>query len=113
MTNWRNMPGPGDPETWGPCTNHPNDPRTPDDTGRFEEVRERMTDERVADLKWYREALAEIEEDKVAKIRSLAGEGKYKEMAVAMRDAIREYLTPTENEVQEQIEMEDEPDDRV
>ena len=23
------MPGPGDPETWPPCANHPNDPRTP------------------------------------------------------------------------------------
>lgn len=24
-------PGPGDPETWGPCTGHPLDPRTDDD----------------------------------------------------------------------------------
>ena len=24
------LPGPGDMATWGPCTNHPNDPRTPD-----------------------------------------------------------------------------------
>ena len=24
------LPGPGDPETWGPPTGHPNDPRTPD-----------------------------------------------------------------------------------
>ena len=23
------MPGPGDEETWGPCTGHPMDPRTP------------------------------------------------------------------------------------
>jgi hypothetical protein len=30
--NERNMPGPGDPETWGPCVGHPNDPRTPDIT---------------------------------------------------------------------------------
>ena len=22
------LPGPGDPETWGPPTEHPNDPRT-------------------------------------------------------------------------------------
>ena len=25
------LPGPGDPETWGPPTGHPNDPRTPDE----------------------------------------------------------------------------------
>jgi hypothetical protein len=24
------MPGPGDPETWGPVTGHPNDPRVGD-----------------------------------------------------------------------------------
>ena len=24
-------PGPGDPETWGPCTGHPHDPRTNDE----------------------------------------------------------------------------------
>ena len=29
-TDWRDMPGPGDEETWPPCRNHPNDPRTPD-----------------------------------------------------------------------------------
>ncbi|MBW1673545.1 MAG: hypothetical protein JRJ45_07830, partial [Deltaproteobacteria bacterium] len=28
--NGFNMPGPGDEATWGPCTNHPNDPRTPE-----------------------------------------------------------------------------------
>lgn len=25
--NQNEMPGPGDPETWGPVTNQPNDPR--------------------------------------------------------------------------------------
>lgn len=25
-----NLPGPGDSDTWGACTGHPNDPRTPE-----------------------------------------------------------------------------------
>ena len=29
----RRMPGPGDPETWGPPTGHPNDPRTEEPYG--------------------------------------------------------------------------------
>lgn len=40
-----NCPGPGDPETWGPCTGHPMDPRTPepipDDECSAEELCER------------------------------------------------------------------------
>jgi hypothetical protein len=31
MKTWRNMPGPGDEATWGPCTGHPLDPRTPEE----------------------------------------------------------------------------------
>jgi len=41
----RNMPGPGDEETWPACTNHPLDPRTPeplpDDECDVEELCER------------------------------------------------------------------------
>ena len=29
--NESQMPGPGDEITWGPCTGHPLDPRTPPD----------------------------------------------------------------------------------
>ena len=31
-----NLPGYGDPATWPACTNHPQDPRTPEDDGREE-----------------------------------------------------------------------------
>ena len=30
MSNWRNLPGPGDPETWPACTGDPMDPRSPE-----------------------------------------------------------------------------------
>ena len=49
MTNIHNMPGPGDEITWPPCTGHPMDPRTPDESyleeARFEETLRRIHDE--------------------------------------------------------------------
>ncbi len=49
----KNLPGPGDPETWGPCTGHPMDPRTEDvrDTRLFEDTKEYITSKRFADLR--------------------------------------------------------------
>ena len=42
MKNFNHMPGPGDPETWGPCYGHPLDPRTPDPyEPSYEELRDR------------------------------------------------------------------------
>jgi hypothetical protein len=31
LSDYRNMPGPNDPECWPACTGHPMDPRTPDE----------------------------------------------------------------------------------
>ena len=57
----RNMPGPGDPETWGPCTGHPMDPRTPeslpDDECDVEELLERYVASDLAVM--FQAALAE------------------------------------------------------
>ena len=57
----RNMPGPGDPETWGPCTGHPGDPRTvdPTETPEFEEKQREMWEERMTDPGWISEAIGE------------------------------------------------------
>ena len=57
----RNMPGPGDPETWGPCTGHPGDPRTvdPTETPEFEEKQREMWEERMTDPVWISEAVGE------------------------------------------------------
>lgn len=37
MTDYARIPGPGDPETWGPYTGHPLDPRA-DDSAREKAV---------------------------------------------------------------------------
>jgi len=57
----RNMPGPGDVETWGPCTGHPGDPRTedPTETAEFEEKQREMWEERMTDPGWISEAVSE------------------------------------------------------
>ena len=50
----RNMPGPGDPETWGPCTGHPMDPRTPeslpDNECDVEELCEHYSERELAEM---------------------------------------------------------------
>jgi hypothetical protein len=43
--------GPGDPETWGPCTGDPNDPRSPD-AGDQEEWEEAQAQSEQAERKF-------------------------------------------------------------
>ena len=57
MNNWRNMPGPGDPETWPACTGHPMDPRTPAEVPFDERSREAQLEILVE--RFTREELAE------------------------------------------------------
>lgn len=115
-TDWRNMPGPGDPETWGPCTGHPNDPRTEDGTERFEETRDRMIQERMLKVDWFREALSEMDDEATGNLMKLVGANVCKDnadVANFINKIVSVYVEPNDWEVGEQIEMEDEPDDRV
>jgi len=44
--DFNHMPGPGDEATWGRCTNHPNDPRTPElipDPNELEDMVEKLS----------------------------------------------------------------------
>ena len=111
--DWRSMPGPGDPETWGPCQNHPNDPRTPDDTDRFESVRERMIESRMKKVDWFREALSEADDEQMLRIMAAVDSGIDKDLDKLIGKIVREYVEPNDWEVGEQIELEDEPDDRI
>ena len=55
-----NLPGPGDQETWGPCTGHPGDPRTEDRTESvaFEDTKQEMREKNMGGLA--AEALSEM-----------------------------------------------------
>ena len=52
---FNNMPGPGDPETWGPCAGHPLDPRTVhiEETAAYEEAKDSVYREKVSDIGGY------------------------------------------------------------
>lgn len=54
------LPGPGDAATWGPCLNHPMDPRTPE-PAEFDDL---TADEQRADLadplRWTRDELVDL-----------------------------------------------------
>ena len=54
MTDFRNLPGPGDPETWPACNGDPMDPRTPeslpDDECDVEELCERYGERELAEM---------------------------------------------------------------
>jgi hypothetical protein len=112
-TDWRNMPGPGDPETWGPCQNHPNDPRTPDDTERVERVTAEIIAKRMNDVGWFREALAEADDDQIKEIMDAVKMECDVGMDQMIAKIVRKYVEPNEWEVIEEIEAQDEPDDRV
>ena len=47
---YTNMPGPGDEETWGPCTGHPGDPRTEDitESPEYEAMFNRLLDDQAS-----------------------------------------------------------------
>jgi len=108
------MPGPGDPETWGPCTNHPNDPRTPDDTVRLEEKEAEIIQARLIDIGWFREAIAEADDEQIEQLMKLVAANVCKEgadIANHINRIVSEYVVPNDWEVGEAIEMEEEPDD--
>lgn len=111
---WRNLPGPGDEETWGPCLNHPNDPRTPDDSAELEDRKEEMIDERLADIRGYFvEALTEYDDAALEKASDLirqwnglsSDKARDLELAVGQlfcRLAV-EHCTPDDDEVREAL----------
>ena len=80
--NAHNMPGPGDEVTWGPCTNHPMDPRTPPD---FVESGRALSDfvDRLQDLNGY-----------LVESFSEAPDGKLQELADAIEKVTCEDGTP-------------------
>lgn len=112
-TDWRNMPGPGDEETWGPCQNHPNDPRTPDDDGRWEAAKNALWSKKCQDPEMLVEALSEEDQERLGKMlkaifsdhRTLEDCGHFGFLIAKIH---HDYCEPTDWEVGEQIELEDE-----
>lgn len=101
----RNMPGPGDEETWGPCRNHPNDPRTPDFEGHIEEKQAEMMELRVRTvIDWVIEAFSECEDGKIwEQMRDAFLAEDHAKLGQIAAGVIADYASPTEDEAAEQI----------
>jgi hypothetical protein len=111
VKDWRNMPGPGDPETWGPCRNHPNDPRTPDISERFEQVEQQIIERRMSDWQWFQEAIAEANEEQIKSIMALVTSKGDDNLGGTIYGIVADYVRPNDWEVGEQIELEDSDDE--
>lgn len=111
MTTYRNMnniPGPGDPETWGPCTNHPLDPRTPDaqfDEDVIEEKRLEMANARLKDsTDWLREAFSEADEQKLLQMWVAAFSADDPKLVGHLATQLMaDYVLPSEEEAAEAL----------
>ena len=72
QSDWRRMPGPGDEETWGPCTGHPMDPRTPEpieESGWYQDKAKEEFLSRLDDIGgWFLESITEAPDDKLKEL---------------------------------------------
>jgi len=103
--DYRNMPGPGDEETWGPCVNHPGDPRTPDFSGNVEERREQMYQERLADLDGYFiELFTEASESNLKALSDAIADEDHKKIVATITTMARTYCLPSDEEAMAAIE---------
>ena len=102
------MPGPGDPETWGPYSGHPLDPRQPaeDDSTtreetRFEIIRERITGSH-GDIGWFTEAVEDVD---VSILYSLVDGYLDGDMDVVRKalDTLIDYAAPCEEDITDAI----------
>jgi len=102
--DYRNMPGPGDEETWGPCVNHPGDPRTPDLDGEYEEKELELRDERMADVDgWFFESFSEAPNTKLKGLSEACIQGDSALVGTIVLDLVRTYCTPSTNDVYQAI----------
>jgi hypothetical protein len=105
--NWRNMPGPGDPETWGPCTNHPNDPRTPDAAVSEDELHEArllIAENRVnASLDWVFESFSEAPDEVMRQVWEAFLAGDTQRIGKLVEGLIEGYVLPSEEAAAEAL----------
>lgn len=94
-----NMPGPGDEATWGPCTNHHNDPRTPDYPGAFETREDELLDVLLDDPDKVVEAFTGEAHKTIADhdkflmdVARLSDSGKDAELGKLIKDTLIGYL---------------------
>jgi len=110
-TRLNDLPGPGDPETWGPCTGHPMDPRTPDEEGLFDDMREQLFRERMGDTEYWVDALAEADKFRIDALRQAYALHDMPGLVGALFAICHDWMVPTDGEIWERIEAERDADD--
>jgi uncharacterized protein YfeS len=101
-----NLPGPGDEATWGPCTGHPGDPRTPDDSEAIAEKQLEMVDDRIREsVDWVIEAFQE-DEEAWEKLRQALLKRDSHAIGEAVTEIITGYVEPSMEEALEALKKE-------
>lgn len=117
MTTYRNMrdiPGPGDPETWPPCNGHPLDPRTPDMYPTDDQISDKQYDMMMDRLRespaWVIEAFTEYtDSEPFEKIRQGILQDSQGTVMEGVWDLLEAYVMPSEDEAAQA--MDEEADD--
>ena len=113
-TDMKNLPGPGDEETWGPCTGHPLDPRTPDMHYTDDQIGEKQFDMTLERLRespaWVIEAFTEYTDSApFEKIRQGILQDNQGTVMEGVWDLLEAYVMPSEDEAAQA--MDEEADD--
>ena len=103
MKNLNNLPGPGDPETWGPCTGHPMDPRTPDIDGQFDDMREQMFRDRMEDAEYWVDAFGEASNEQIEALCQAYKRHDIPELMNAIFAICYAWMVPTDEEIFEEL----------
>ena len=104
-TDFNNLPGPGDEETWGPCTGHPMDPRSPDIDGVFDDMRERMFHRRMEDTEYWVDAFGEASNEQLDALRQAFEQHELHLLIDAIYVICHNWMVPTDEEVFEELEV--------
>ena len=104
----RKIPGPGDPETWGPCMSHPGDPRTEDmtETPEWEDTKEQMTNERIRDLNGCLvESITEASDMNLSELAEAIIIGDALRVGDIVIDLAHRYCTPSDEDILKKLNL--------
>ena len=109
-----NMPGPGDEETWGPCTNHPMDPRTPEafeDSDEAQELKHELYEKRVKDIDGYLpESFTEAARESLTELAAALVDEDEAQIGFVVMRMVKSYCWPSLDDIEQPSNEPDEPE---
>lgn len=103
---WRDLPGPGDEATWGPCRNHPLDPRTPDmNDEAYATTRTELLQERIGDVEgWFVESFSQASPEQLKALSDAVEAQNDIQIRVAINRIVYDYCSPSDEDVTRRME---------